>query len=320
MNDPFEWQEYKDKVDELTQKLEELTSQVKEGSGEEEEGFSPLFSGNQATPRSRQPIMHYAGHMGDDVSIGNYADLRDKFENFVEDSASYLKPGVQQFDVITATMGAAQDNVYCLLTIEDDTFQSEGPAPYAGSDPWNYHIWSSASGSGGEVCDADTYAMVSDTDSPNTLPTADTDTNFDSGSVADVKVTSVSYCRDPSTGLPDPDNDNQTDCEIAHGSGAWEVNDCIQKIEFDNKKLLQNECDKVILQADDSGGQAGNVYGLSSSPLLIPLWEIGYHSSNAAAQYTIRIYPLDPNVDTFMGCMVVVPPDSGSMDSCCHLS
>lgn len=148
MNDPFEWQEYKDKVDELTQKLEELTSQVKEGSGEEEEGFSPLFSGNQATPRSRQPIMHYAGHMGDDVSIGNYADLRDKFENFVEDSASYLKPGVQQFDVITATMGAAQDNVYCLLTIEDDTFQSEGPAPYAGSDPWNYHIWTSASGGG----------------------------------------------------------------------------------------------------------------------------------------------------------------------------
>ena len=152
MSDPFEWQEYKDKVDELTRKLEELTSQVKEDSSEEEEGFSPLFSGNQATPRSRQPIMHYAGHMGDDVSIGNYADLRDKFEDFVEDSASYLKPGVQQFDVITATMGAAQDNVYCLLTIEDGTFQSEGPTPYAGSDPWNYHIWSSASGSGGGDC------------------------------------------------------------------------------------------------------------------------------------------------------------------------
>lgn len=153
MNDPFEWQEYKDKVEELTRKLEELTTRVEEGSGEaeEEEGFSPLFSGNQPTAHSRQPIMHYAGHLGDDCSMEDYSNLRGKFEDFVKDSAAYLKPGVQQFDMITATMGVQRDHVYCLLTVEDGSFQSVGPAPYKPPTPeppddlpWNYHIWSPA--------------------------------------------------------------------------------------------------------------------------------------------------------------------------------
>jgi hypothetical protein len=86
-------------------------------------------------------------------------------------------------------------------------------------------------------CDPDTYVSLASTNSPAvslyTLPAADTDTDFDSASVADVKV-----------------SDGYTSC--------------IKKVEFDNKKILQNDCSEVLLQADDSGGQSDDVYGFAS--------------------------------------------------------
>ena len=65
MDDPFEWQEYKDKVDELTRKFEELKGQVDEDSGEAAEDSGPLFTGRSHDIHRREVVMHYVEGLND---------------------------------------------------------------------------------------------------------------------------------------------------------------------------------------------------------------------------------------------------------------
>ena len=167
MDDPFEWQEYKDKVDELTRKFEELKGQVDEDSGEAAEDSGPMFTGRSHDMHRREVVMHYveglnemAKELNDDeeVSIGNYEELRGAFEKWVKLCEAPGKMEVQQGDMMVGTIGEQEDKIYCFVTVADEGnssgFQSMGPSPYAGSDPWSYHIWSSASGEA-ESCECE---------------------------------------------------------------------------------------------------------------------------------------------------------------------
>ena len=182
---------------------------------------------------------------------------------------------------------------------------------------------------GGTSCDEDTYAIVEATDDPNTLPDADDDTDFDSGSVADVKVSTPYGCFGPA-GAPLPFF-NEEDCLEEEYAGepvnSWGEASCVRKIEFQNKKLLQNECNKVVLQEDASGGQAEAVFGLDAAPIFVPLWEISW-DSDPDKQFHLQQIPESTDYDTFLGCMVVMPPtDSGEVgvspfrvNPCCDYS
>lgn len=146
MEDNFEWEEYKEKVDELTRKFEELKDQV---SGEAAEGSFDLFSGVEATP-PRQNITHYVGNLGDTLSIGNYQELKNAFEVFVKASEADGRVKVLHGDTLVGSAGT-NDKIYCLVTVADEAslsgFQSSSPAPFNGEHVWGYHIWTSASGS-----------------------------------------------------------------------------------------------------------------------------------------------------------------------------
>jgi hypothetical protein len=167
MDDPFEWQDYKDKVDELTRKFEELKGQVKEDLGKEADDTGPMFTGRSHDMHRREVVMHYveglneiAKGLNDDeeVSIGNYEELRGAFEKWVKLCEAPGKMEVQQGDMMVGTIGEQEVKIYCFVTVADEGsfagFQNMGPSPYAGSDPWSYHIWSSAS-SEAESCECE---------------------------------------------------------------------------------------------------------------------------------------------------------------------
>lgn len=157
MDDPFEWQDYKDKVDELTRKLEELESQVKEDLGKEADDTGPMFTGRSHDMHRREVVMHYVEGLneiakglngGEEVSVDNYEELRDAFESWVKLCEASGKVEVQQGDMMVGTIGEQELKIYCFVTVADEGsfagFQNMGPAPYAGSNPWSYHIWSLA--------------------------------------------------------------------------------------------------------------------------------------------------------------------------------
>jgi hypothetical protein len=150
MEDPLEWQEYKDKVEELTRELEELKDQVEGLSGEAAEDSGLIYLGENATDQ-RQMVVHYAGNLGEDLSADDYGAVRDAFEVFVkaEDNDRAHLMEVRHGDMIAGTLGADGDRVYALVTIADEDklagMQNIGPPPYAGSAPWSYHIYSFSS-------------------------------------------------------------------------------------------------------------------------------------------------------------------------------
>ena len=200
-------------------------------------------------------------------------------------------------------------------------------------------IWTNKTG----TCDPDTYDVVGEDDEDASSLASenppDTDTNFDDGSVTDVKVSTPSHCEN-GMGEPLMQYTSEAACNAADsahdadGGTAWVTSTCVRKTEFDNKKLLQNDCKTAVLQEDASGGQADDTFTLATQPQFVPLWGINTDELGSewpAAQKAdlakmVSLRPIgtgNPADHPFLGCMIMLPPDLAeayNVNPCCDWS